>query len=148
MHTSPIHLRRMSELLEIGDPKPYEAADNAFSWILLRAAVEGTQSILIVGDVGNHLDLFLMHHVLSGGSKEDAKKRWAMAKARNSELCQQFKPQVYASGVITRRGEAVSWESKWFAKKTPEEIKAFLKDELLSTIRMHFPEPSRRLPNK
>lgn len=148
MHTSVIHLERAAEHLGIGQLKPYEATEGAFAWILLKASVEGTQATLIVGNVGNHLDLFLIHHVLTGFSKEDPKRRWALAKAKNSELCQQFRPQVYASGVIDRKGNAVSWESKWFQKKTPDDIKLFLRDELLSVIRMHFPEQPRRLPGK
>jgi hypothetical protein len=130
----------MGELLGLKDVSDFVVPDGTFYWILLRSGMPASQSTLIFGDLKGHQELFLMFQVLEGPKGDDPKKLWIAAKAKNSELRERYKPQVLASGVINRKGEAISWDSKWFAKNTPSDMKEFIKDELLSAIRIYFPD--------
>jgi hypothetical protein len=139
MLVTPISLQKMAEALGLTDLTAYARPDGTFTWILLKAGSAGGQTTLILGDVRNHADLFMMSRIVQE-KPANPKQLWAMMRAKNAELRDQYGPDVLASGAIDRKGTPESWESKWLVKKTPEGMQEFLRDELVSAIRMYFPE--------
>ena len=148
MYTTPITLSTMAALLEIKDTTPYSRTDGTFAWILLKATVVGkSESQLILGDVKSHQDLFMLWLALTAKDRrEDPKKTWITSRAKNEELRKEFRNSIIASGVIDRKGEATSWESKWFGVKTPEGMESFMQGELMAAIRAYFREPAHPRP--